>query len=220
MGVSPLVYAPNTVAALVGWGTCWLLAGRPAMTFAAVGFAPWIALAAIAASFLGPGFQCVHRWLALGPLRLNASAALAPCLFLGLASHDRDVRERTTVAVLAALLVLLGAAALAWLRVDHLPAVLHVERVLEFARGLGAVTYLGALLALVLALIPLAWPFRSGDRTARTFGAGAILHSCGSIAATSSGHFPVPLLGAGAAPVLGWYGLALVVRMCAVMRCR
>lgn len=251
MGVSPFAYAPNGVAALVGWGTCSLLAGWAPARSAAVRLGPWIALAAIAATFLGPGLEGVHRWLPIGPLRLDASAALAPWLLLGLASGDRGVRERSTIAVLAAqflhviqpdaaqatalalgampilasrqiirpavglpvLLALVGAAVVAWFRIDPLAPVRHVEGVLAFARDQGVVTSLGALLALLLALVPLAWPLRSIDPTARAFGAGAVLYLCGAIAATVSGRFPVPLLGAGAAPVLGWYGLALVVRI-------
>lgn len=249
-GVSPLTFAPNAAAALVGGAALWILAARPGATSSAARLAPWLALAAIAASLLGPGSEGVHRWLALGPLRLHASAALAPWLLLGFTSLDRAARERATVAVLAvqllhlaqpdaaqatalaagmapvlasrqvvrplvgrpALLLLFVAAALAWGRLDHLPPVPHVEGILALALDQGAVAALGALLALGLALLPLAWPARRGGDASLALAAGAGLYLCGSVVAALGGHFPVPLLGAGAAPVLGWYGLAIAVR--------
>ena len=45
----------------------------------------------------------------------------------------------------------------------------------------------------------------------RLMAAGASLYLLGSLASTLYGSFPVPLVGAGAGPVLGWYGLALAV---------
>ena len=147
--------------------------------------------------------QCLHL--------AQPDAAQATAIALGLAPilSCRDLVRRSVG--LPTLLVLAGAAALAWLRLDQLPPVPHVEGILELARGQGAVQGLGALLSLGLALLPLAWPLRGGDPTTRALAAGAGLYFCGSVAATFAGHFPVPLLGAGAGPVLGWYGLAFAV---------
>jgi hypothetical protein len=244
-GVPPMAFAPNVLAALAGWGACLLLAGRSGVAR----LAPWLALAAVAATLLGPGADGVHRWLRLGPLHLNASAALVPWLLLGLTSEVRGAREQAVVAALLvqllhlaqpdaaqatalalgvapalgsrgfvragvglpALALLAGLAALAWLRLDGLPAVAHVEGILALARQQGAPTLLGALAALGLALLPLALPLRSGDPSVRRMAAGASLYLLGSVASTLYGSFPVPLVGAGAGPVLGWYGLALAV---------
>ncbi len=139
-------------------------------------------------------------------------AAQATAVAVGLAPilSCRGMVKR--VVGLPALLILAGAAMLAWFRLDHLPPVPHVEGILELARGQGALLLLGALLTLGLALLPLAWPIRGGDPTTRALAAGAGLYFCGSVGSTFAGSFPVPLLGTGAAPVLGWFSLAFALR--------
>lgn len=90
---------------LIAWGVAALVAlllaraGWPRSGIALV------ALAVIAASFLGAEQEGVHRWLGLGPIQLNAAALVLPA---AIAAFDR---ERTWLAIPC--FVLIGLA-LAW----------------------------------------------------------------------------------------------------------
>ena len=99
-GVSLVAFLPNLASLLVG-GAGFLWWTRPAR---GAGPPPtWLSVAlvvAVAATLVAPGLEGVHRWLPLGPLRINASAALAPWLLLGLADGEGGRWRGAAVAVL------------------------------------------------------------------------------------------------------------------------
>lgn len=238
-GVSWTAYAPSIGGALVGILLFYIIQRAPGETLAWI---PGIAAAAIWATLLGPDIDGVHRWLAIGPLRLNVSAALAPWILGGLCA-SREGGTRATIFVLVAqaahvaqpdagqatalaagavplllgfsqmkkavslslaVVMILGAVA-AWLRDDPLPAVDHVERIFVLASMKGPV----ALVAVALAGVALALPFVpfERERPLHSTGFALLLYLLASFVVTFIGNFPVPVFGAGAAPVLGWYAL-------------
>lgn len=105
--------------------------------------------------------------------------------------------------------------ALAWTRADPLSAVPHVERILHLAAGQGVPWLLAALVALGGLFLPMvqgvAW-----SRSTRSEAAAMALclgaYFAGVLAATELGNFPVPVLGAGAGHVLGWYSALGILR--------
>jgi len=225
-GVGPAAFLPNLAAAAAGAALAWAAGRREALP----GWVPWLATLGIAATLLAPGLDGVHRWLPLGPLRLAASAALAPWLLAAVAGApgpgalaalavaqavhlaQPDAAQATALAVgalplllgrrtasgAAAAALLTGSAAVAWQPADSLQPVAHVEGILELAWRSGPPWFALAAGALALAFLPLR----------RSPAAAAYLAA--AVACTFGGAFPVPLLGAGAGPVLGWYGLLLV----------
>ncbi|ADO69303.1 hypothetical protein [Stigmatella aurantiaca] len=209
----------------------------------------FIAFVAIAATLASPGIDGVHRWLSVGPVRLNASAAFLPWILAGMSASRPAVRKTSTLLALGAQLLHLaqpdaaqatalagGALALlagnslfgataqmalgglmavlagcTWARADPLPAVEHVERILFLAaaRGpgwLGATCVTGVPVLLVF-LHAARNPHPAYARAAIGFG----LYWALTLAATFFGNFPVPWMGAGAGPVLGWYAFAAVL---------
>lgn len=80
-GVPLLAFAPSAVAAALGALVAFSLGGRRLPRHA-----PWLAALLVAASLAAPGIDGVHRWISLGPLRLNASAVFAPWLLVGVRS--------------------------------------------------------------------------------------------------------------------------------------
>lgn len=158
---------------------------RPSIREGAARVFPVLVFLGIAATLLAPGLDGVRRWLVLGPIRLNMSAALVPWLALGFVASNPGVRSlpvltggaivnrRIGVPVAA---VLLAIAAATWSRPDPLPPLDHVERILVLTASRGAPWLLGAALA-------------------------------NRVMATFFGNFPVPVFGAGAGPILGWYAL-------------
>jgi len=107
-------FAPNLVAALLGAGLAAAVAPRAgsleALSRRAIA-GGGLALAALAATFAFGDLQGVHRWMSLGPMRLNASAALAPWLLAAAwAFLERGRRGVARVAALAVAVAALHAA--------------------------------------------------------------------------------------------------------------
>lgn len=240
-GVSWTPYLPNVVGLLLGIVLFHVVQRLPSDKLAA--WAPGITSAAISATLLGPGIDGVHRWLSVGPLRLNVSAALAPWLLSGWCASQGSSRIRATVFILvtqvahvvqpdagqatalaAGLLPLLLSssrikpaeglplavavtllAATAWLREDPLPAVDHVERILVLASMKGP----AVLVAVMLTGLGLVLPFIADGQVRFPHATRFALLSylLVSFMVTFVGNFPVPVFGAGAGPILGWYAL-------------
>ena len=210
---------------------CLPRSAAPASGRVAIG----IGLALLAATFAGPGVGGAHRWIELGPIRLHLAAVIAPILLealwrlrqdgpsgwallsalltVGLLALQPDAAQATAIA--GAALVLLGSgralvplvALASWLQPDRLPTVPHVEGILHLAFALGGGWGAAATFSLLLLPVPflLAWR-RDGSRLAL----GLAVYTGLTILAAVAGNYPVPLLGYGAAPVLG-YVLALSV---------
>lgn len=256
-GVSVKAFGTNLVAAVLGMALAAWLARRSWSQW--VRWAPGIAatiLVLLAATFLFPSLEGVHRWLSLGPVRLNASvvtlpwALLAlwgllhqvrPGLALGLVTvtqllHGAQPDTGQALAFLLGVLVLFCGArflstgwkvagcglaamgvALACAGADPLKAVPHVERIVHLAAARGAPWLLAALVTLGLLLLPmLHGAVRLGalqsDTALLAFSLAA--YFLGTLAVTGWGNYPVPVMGAGAGPVLGWYS-ALGILLCA-----
>lgn len=102
-GVAWTAYAPNIVALVVG--TLLLVVARSTGQSRAetlVRVIPVVAAGTIAVSLFGDGVEGVHRWIALGPLHLNASEIFAPWLLLGFRSSRLRVRKAAAVVVVVA----------------------------------------------------------------------------------------------------------------------
>jgi hypothetical protein len=237
-GVAVGSWARNLVAWVVGAGAAWAIATRPAVLPAFLLAAP----IALAATLLNAPVEGVHRWIDVGPLHINAAAALLPPAIVALAAlSDRGWRWYAAGATLgllvlqpdrsqaiawgAGILVVLvshrapgasrvnwavAAAALvaaAWWRPDPLAPVPEVEDVIGLA---WAWSPLAAIAAVALLAATALWPLRIAlaDRPWSRTAALALAACCvASALARVVGAFPVPLVGIGMSPVLGfWLG--------------
>jgi hypothetical protein len=249
-GIPIIAFAPNLLA--ISLGMALVLGCRPGRTAARKTWTRWLPVAGailIGLTLLSRGLDGVHRWLVLGPVRLNASTMVSPWLLAGVHAQARRSPGRA-VALLAALLLVhvlqpdaaqatalalgglvliwrappatpatravavvlvVGIAGLAWSRPDPLPALDHVERVLALGLSRGAGFAVATVMALALLLAPML--VARGDAS-RALALGFAVYVLAAVAATFSGNYPVPVMGAGAGPVLGWYA------MVAYLRCR
>ncbi len=256
-GVSVKAFGTNLVAAVLGMALAAWLARRSWRLL--VRWAPGIAatvLVLLAATFLSPSSEGVHRWIALGPVRLNASVVTLPWALLALWGLLHQVRPGLALGLVTvsqvlhaaqpdtgqALAFLLGVlvlfrgarslstgwkvaggglaamgAALACARADPLDAVPHVERIVHLAAARGAPWLLAALVTLGLLLLPMlqgAVRLRALRSDAALLALALAAYFLGTLAVTEWGNYPVPVMGAGAGPVLGWYA-ALGILQCA-----
>lgn len=227
------VYAQNLPVLIVGGLlTAWALARGVRMTErgAAVGAA--LCVAAMAAVFAFPGAPGVHRWMRVGPLNVHTAFIALPVLLMcmeksrpivacaaalaasALLCLQPDASMATALAVAAwadgvgrrgarrmALPALLSVlAALAWMRRDGLAPVAHVEGVVQLAASCGWGWALLSVLSLLCLLLPFAWGARRGNR--RAVGLGLLFLTL--IVCGVGGKSPVPVLGSGLSPVVGY----------------
>ena len=98
---------------------------------------------------------------------------------------------------------LAGISAWAWLRPDPLPRVTYVEGILDLASDQGVLWYATGFAILFVLPAPFlsVSPSRAGASTARALGC----YFCACLLAPFFGNFPVPLLGYGASPIIGYF---------------
>lgn len=142
--------------------------------------------------------------LLLQPDAAQATAFAAGCLVLLLPPAGRDPLR------LACMLVLPVLAGLAWLRKDPLAPVPHVEGIVGLAAGLGA----GWAVAAVVSLLVLPLPFfHAGRGTANRAGLALGMYLSITVLAAFLGNFPVPVMGYGVSPIIGYLaGLGILMR--------
>lgn len=195
------------------------------------GWWPVLALIGLVATFVFGGMQGVHRWIALGPVHLNAAELLLPATIVALAFDKRSLRLAIAVLIPLALQPdasqavafaggaiailalseerLLSAAlvavlaALSFLKPDPLAPVPEVESIIGLASPVMAAV---AVLALAGAsLAPLA-----AARSPAAWGLATYLVL--AALAPAFGAFPVPLTGMGVSAILGtWLGFGALM---------
>jgi hypothetical protein len=226
-GVPAHIWLMNLAAWVVGAGLAAALSRTKTQRWW-----PVVALAGLAATFVSPGLSGVHRWIGLGPVRLNGAELLLPPTFvarlgtllpfaiLALLALQPDASQAIAFAggsiVMAAhqrriwsVLLLAAAAALSFLRHDPLAPVPEVEGIVGLAAAMSPAIAALAVLSLAGAVLaPLL--VRSPGALALT----AYLALCAL--GPAFGEFPVPLVGMGVSPILGaWLGFGTLMGLTA-----
>lgn len=237
-----MAWGQNLVAAVIGILLCLALArprssrrGEAVLVAAGV-----VAMVCLAATWLDPGVEGVHRWFRLGPVRVHVGALVLPVVLATLAGLERAGRRHlsTLLAIATALLLalqpdaaqatafaagavvlllprkgeggqgwirlvpLVALAGLSWLRKDPLAPVPHVEGIVGLAMELGTVWGVLGVASLLLLPVPFFTARGRGDgRVGLALGTYVVV----TILATAVAHFPVPVLGQGASPIIGYF---------------
>ena len=232
-GVPAAIWSRNLAAAAVGVLLVMAASGRGAPGSVLRRWLVGLGLTLLGATLIAPGVEGVHRWVGLGPLEIHVGAVLLPWLLVLLSQmawasgvsvglltlgilvlqpdgaqaaafaggwavwlamrYGRAAAWPLTVAALPA-----GAA---WLRHDPLEPVTYVEGIVGVAAEQGAIWTAMSLFA--LALLPL--PFLLAPE--RRVGVALAVYMTGTLMAAWLGDYPVPVLGYGVSPILG-YALA------------
>lgn len=147
---------------------------------------------------------CVAFVLLLQPDAAQATAFAAGCLVLLLPPARRNPPR------LICLLSLPLLAGLTWLRRDPLAPVPHVEGIVGLAAGLGAGWAVAAVVSLLVLPIPF---FHAGRGAGKHAGLALGTYVTITVLAPFLGHFPVPVMGYGVSPILGYLaGLGVLMR--------
>ena len=192
-----------------------------------------VALCLVGATYLFPGQDHVHRWIALGPIQINAAAL---CLPMVVATFNRGRYSLLAYIVLATLInaqpdasqlaaffipyfiflfsrdwkgtvtgLFLGivVSATALIGIDRLPPVAHVEGIVGMAASHNLPLAIGILAA--LSVTALSPLLLPASATHWTLARGLALYFAVTIGFIATGYFPVPLAGYGISYVIGWW---------------
>lgn len=233
-GVPVGIWLSNVAAAAVGLSfAAWalLVPGVATRCRVALRWAVLLAVVLLGASLLAAGTEGVHRWLPIGPVQIHAGALLLPPLLVALFEIPWVMSVVAAFAVQAVLLlqpdaaqavsfcaawigiavarretragevivlsILLGAACL--LRSDPLEPVPYVEGIVGMAAAQASA--LAAVAVVSLAVLPLAVALSLEGR----HGVVLAVYIVGLLIAAWLGNHPVPVLGYGVSPILGYY---------------
>ncbi|MGI5959295.1 MAG: hypothetical protein ACOX60_07770 [Massiliimalia sp.] len=125
------------------------------------------------------------------------SAAMLVCLF---SNHI----FKSMKLILCGILVVLTA--LSWIFVDHLPAVSYVEGILTMLSEVSFILYCLGLLAVFLLPIPFV---ACSSRKNKRLSVSIMLYYWGITISAFFGNFPVPVMGYGISPIIGYFMVLL-----------
>ncbi len=228
-GIPARAWLPNLAAWAVGAGFAIALSRTRSQRWW-----PILAMVGLASTFLSMGMSDVHRWIGLGPIRLNSAELLLPPMIaarsnilfplaiLILLALQPDASQAVAFAggsIVATatsgasrarrvwtIALFAAAAALSFLRSDTLAPVPEVEGIIGLAAALSPA--IAALAVLTLAGAVLA-PLLAA-RSPAAYGLTTYL-ALGALA-PAFGAFPVPLVGMGVSPILGaWLGFGALM---------
>jgi cell division protein FtsW (lipid II flippase) len=106
---------------------------------------------------------------------------------------------------LAALTAAIATIFLAWSTVDLLEPVEYVEDIFYMIAALGPVGLAAMTIVSLLLFAPFIYMSFKRIETVRTLSVAFIVYLSASFIVTEFGHYPVPLFGAGASSVVGWF---------------
>lgn len=236
------VWLQNLVATALGLVlvvTLWLRGAKRSLSTSSIRCLAVGCVALLGLTLIQLGVEGVQRWISLGASNLHVGALVLPgllVLLLSLGSRwaaiiaasaaailctQPDAAQASAFAigcvvvsagkrgslVLCATAGVILAAVAAVLRGDQLRPVPHVESIVGLVEVLGPIWFGAALVSLALPPIALL----VGPRQPATLVLG--LYVAATLVAAWIGHFPVPFMGHGVAPILGYYA-ALGTMLC------
>lgn len=193
-------------------------------------------------TFIDNGIGNIHRWVSIGPIKLNIGSLVLPILLIELGKalnfknwwllalltlgiitlllFQPDASKTTAFAIASIILLkknavknvqfyVLGlpilASILAWYILDNLPSVDYVEEILHMTKKIGVVWFILSVLSLAILPLPFFF-FKTGINRTIFISLGAYFSIV--LLSTLFGNFPVPLLGYGISPIIG-YAIAI-----------
>lgn len=202
-----------------------------------------ISIVLLLLTFFDSGFEGVHRWVAVGPIRLYIASIVVPILIIGiwriskktngwisliisigvslLLALQPDASQTTAFIIPMAIILfnniknnsvrysVLGVFFLitifSWIYLDTLPPVAYVEDILKMVAEMGIVWFAIGIASLVILPFPfILFPPQNAKLLSRCLG----LYFIVVLLSTRVGNFPIPLMGYGISPILG-YSIAI-----------
>ncbi|PEL12340.1 FtsW/RodA/SpoVE family cell cycle protein [Bacillus sp. AFS017336] len=240
--VSPSIYGQNIVISIVGGIISFLVLLRGPKTLK--NKTNIIVITSIfillLLTFFDGGLQGVHRWLAIGPVRINIAFVFFPLLIIHLSNLMKskaiwitfsfilfftlllylqpDASQLTafTIAISISLLsvkkhkktqvllfiIFILLIVYSWSHLDNLAPVSYVEDILSLVKDMGIGWLISAIISLIILLMPFFF-IPPNNAKLLSFSLGTYLAIC--ILSSFFGNFPVPIIGYGTSPFIGYF---------------
>lgn len=123
--------------------------------------------------------------------------AFAIPMMIMLSQNTRSKKIRLLITGVSVLFI-----ALSWIRLDHLPPVNYVEKILMMVADMGEIWFVLGIISLAILPAPfILLPPKNAVSVSRYIGCYYIV----ILLSTLFGNFPVPLMGYGISPIVGYY---------------
>lgn len=153
--------------------------------------------------FFQSGNMEVHRWINISAISLNVSMlagftfAMLFCLF------NKENRNNTnTIVKIITSLILIIFTVLAWNLSDNLQPVSYTEEILLMLKDISSVLYVLGIISLFLIPIPV---IVFSKKSLKTLSFCIALYYWIIVISTFFGDFPVPFMGYGISPIIGYF---------------
>lgn len=194
----------------------------------------------LCSTFISAGIENIHRWISIGPLRLNVAFIFLPILLISINKLiEIDKQNISYICMIAVVIILLlqpdasmttafsGAlipiicsnykskvnagivlsilfifVVISWLNLDSLPAVSYVENIIILAKESGWIYLLFSVFSFFIMLVPFAIINIQKSNIVISMSLGSFFIIV--ILCTIFGNFPVPLMGYGISPIIGY----------------
>ncbi|AGA68238.1 hypothetical protein Desdi_0711 [Desulfitobacterium dichloroeliminans LMG P-21439] len=138
----------------------------------------------------------VSLLLALQPDASQSTAFIIPMAII-LFNKASKSRYRLSVSFLFSLIIILS-----WLYLDNLPPVPYVEEIVKMVANMGVVWFVFGITSLVILPLPFfLFPPKNAKLPAKCLG----LYFAIILISTLFGNFPVPIMGYGTSPIIGYF---------------
>ncbi len=236
------VWSQNIVALIIsGFISYLFLKGKPRFSKRnSFGFIIPITIILLFLTFLDSGLDGVHRWVSIGPIKLNVASIMLPILIIELWRilkilnwwHSMIITlavsillalqpdaSQTTGFVFPMIILLLSKAnksvirysiislilfipIISWIFIDSLPPIDYVEEIVLMVKTVGTVWFLIGIGSLALLPLPfIIFPTKNYRLISMCLGLYFII----ILVSTLFGNFPVPLMGYGISPIIGYF---------------
>lgn len=204
----------------------------------------YISILLLLFTFLDSGFENVHRWISIGPIRFYISSIVLPILIIGLwkkiqsdswklvssiiigisvlIALQPDASQNTAFIIPMSMLLytkinnkylkfiipilLLIISVLSWLNLDNLPPVPYVENIITMVADMGIIWFILGIFSLIALPLPfIIFPPKNNKLLSLSIG----IYYITVLISPIFGNFPVPLMGYGISPILGYF-IALI----------
>ncbi|SCY54466.1 cell division protein [Alkaliphilus peptidifermentans] len=236
------IWSQNIVVLIIlGFFSYLFLKEKPKISKSnSFGFIVPITIILLFLTFLDSGLDGVHRWVSIGPIKLNVASIMLPILIIELWRILKILNwwysmiitiaisillalqpdaSQTTGFIFPMIILLLSKAnksvirysiislisvipIISWIFIDSLPPIDYVEEIVLMVKNLGAVWFLIGISSLALLPLPfIIFPSKNYRLVSICLGLYFII----ILISTLFGNFPVPLMGYGISPIIGYF---------------